>query len=96
MKIYDEEDGFMLDPLAPRSIRDMQAEYKAAAYNREEYRSDDPSHNVLCRYINEHQSNELVTTGCVGTSQNIVPLHVTSVVSGYTQRPIAANASSTT
>ena len=46
--------------LATTTVRDLHNIYEASLSNSREYRSIDPSHNTLCRYIHEHSQDKIV------------------------------------
>ena len=92
----DSDDDLDAMVLASVSIRDMQAMYMSNVRASDEYRSIDTSHNILCRFMNEHSRGIAITTGHVGNTRYVVPLHVPPVVIGHSHMRIAVHDSGTT
>ena len=78
------------------SVRDIHELYISSNSVAEEYRSVDTGHNVLCRFINEHIKGLAVTTGHLGSSSYVTPLHILSLVPRHSQHRIAVCDSGTT
>mmetsp|Transcript_2713 Transcript_2713/g.7224 ORF Transcript_2713/g.7224 Transcript_2713/m.7224 type:complete len:810 (+) Transcript_2713:24952-27381(+) len=82
--------------LAHNSIREMQEAYSTSTSRDPEERCLSSSHCILSRYHYENSTGTTITTGNLGNSRYIIPLHILSVVPGHAQERIGVNASDST